>query len=129
MSCKVLFIVLRLCCVHLPMRFTRVFYSTYALVITISGLSHSFEYTAYYHCYMNIPVRSLLTQLSDLDVFVATGNLSGGARITNNIVLCFSLHRFEVNTKLGLPGHPFTMQADKAWYCKPFVVFVIAVCL
>ena len=70
--------------------------------------------------YIDKPVRSLLTQLPDLDVFVATGNLSGGARITNNIVLCFSLHRFEVNTKLGLQGHPFTMQADKAWYCKLF---------
>jgi len=28
-------------------------YSTYALVITISGLSHTFEYTACYHCYNN----------------------------------------------------------------------------
>ena len=67
----------------------------------------------------------MLTQLPDLDVFVATGNLSGGARITNNIVLCFSLHRFEVNTKLGLQGHPFTMQADKAWYCKLFLLCLL----
>lgn len=105
---------LRLCCVHLPMRFPHMLYSTYALVITITGLSHTFECTVCYHCYIDKPVRSLLTRLPDLDGFVATGNLSGGARITNNIVLCFSLHRFEVNTKLGLQGHPFTMQADKA---------------